>query len=62
MSTNPARTPIIVGVAATVVLLITAALLTPDQSPILPIEISVVLVAPDRLVRRCAGHACPSGP
>ena len=44
MSTNPARTPILVGVAATVVLLITAAVLTPGQSPILPIEISVVLI------------------
>ncbi len=45
MTASPARTPILAGAAATVVLLVTAALLTPDQSPILPIEISLVLLA-----------------
>ena len=41
---NPVR-PILVSVAATIACLVLAAALTPDQSPILPIEISVVLLA-----------------
>jgi hypothetical protein len=43
--THPARTHVLVGIAATIAFLAAAALLTPEQSPILPIEISVVLAA-----------------
>ncbi len=39
------RTPVLSGIALTVVFLVTAAMLTPQQSPILPIEISVVFGA-----------------
>ncbi len=42
---HPARRPVLGGIALTVTFLATAALLTPEQSPILPIEISVVLAA-----------------
>jgi hypothetical protein len=37
--------PALLSVAATIAFLVVAAALTPDQSPILPIEISVVLLA-----------------
>ena len=42
---HPARTPVLGGIALTVIFLVAAALITPEQSPILPIEISVVLAA-----------------
>lgn len=42
---RPAAGPVVGSIAATVAGLVLAASLTPDQSPILPIEIAVVLLA-----------------
>ncbi|HEX6514497.1 MAG TPA: hypothetical protein VF049_02915 [Nocardioidaceae bacterium] len=42
--TTAARTRVLGGILLTVVFLAGAALLTPDQNPILPIELSAVLV------------------
>lgn len=45
MNLTRPRSAVLAGVAALILLLVLAALLTPEQSPILPIELSVVLAA-----------------
>jgi hypothetical protein len=45
MSPSPHCRPVLTSIGATIAGLVLAAALTPDQSPILPIELIVVLVA-----------------